>query len=144
MLVITKGRLDSLFESPQHYFANLLMIFGALCWVIYTIGGSFYPKWTPIKYTSITTLLWLISIFLVNGILLGAGVIALPSLETIGSITPQLLYMALIAGFVGVLSWNSGNKIITPLNGVLFMDVVPVTAFIISSFVTINLIIENF
>jgi hypothetical protein len=26
-----------------------------------------------------------------------------------------------------------GNKIITPLNGVLFMDVVPVTAFIISA-----------
>jgi hypothetical protein len=41
--------------------------------------------------------------------------------------------MALIAGFVGVLCWNFGNKILTPLNGVLFMDVVPITAFIVST-----------
>jgi len=34
---------------------------------------------------------------------------------------------------MGVLSWNSGNKIIGSLNGVLFMDVVPLTTFAISA-----------
>jgi hypothetical protein len=34
---------------------------------------------------------------------------------------------------VGVLCWNLGNKILTPLNGVLFMDVVPITAFTVSA-----------
>lgn len=37
------------------------------------------------------------------------------------------------AGFVGVLSWNLGNRILSPLNGVLFMDVVPLTTFIVSA-----------
>jgi drug/metabolite transporter (DMT)-like permease len=41
--------------------------------------------------------------------------------------------MSVIAGFVGVLGWNFGNKYLGPLNGVLFMDVVPVTAFVISA-----------
>ena len=133
ILVITKGHISSFIEAPQHYFANILMILGALCWVIYTIGGSFYPKWSPIKYTTITTLLGLTSIFAVNIILLSTGVIAMPSLAAVVSISPQLIYMALVAGMIGVLSWNSGNKIITPINGVLFMDVVPVTAFIVSA-----------
>lgn len=41
--------------------------------------------------------------------------------------------MALVAGLVAVLCWNVGNRIITPTNGVLFMDVVPITAFIVSA-----------
>ena len=46
---------------------------------------------------------------------------------------PQFLYMSLVAGAIGVLSWNMGNKIITPVNGVLFMNVVPVAAFAVSA-----------
>jgi hypothetical protein len=49
------------------------------------------------------------------------------------SILPELAYMSLVAAVIGVLAWNIGNKILTPLNGVLFMDVVPVTAFSISA-----------
>jgi hypothetical protein len=41
--------------------------------------------------------------------------------------------MAFPAGFVAVLSWNIGNKILTPLNGMLFMNVVPLTSFVISA-----------
>ena len=46
---------------------------------------------------------------------------------------PQFLYMSLVAGAIAVLSWNMGNKIITPVNGVLFMNVVPVAAFAVSA-----------
>ena len=49
------------------------------------------------------------------------------------SITPHLLYMALVSGFAGVLFWNLGTKILTPLNSMLFMDVVPITTFVVSS-----------
>ena len=91
------------------------------------------PKWSPYKYTTITTLLGLITVFAVNVILIEFDIVALPSASTVLEVGPHLIYMALIAGFVGVLSWNMGNKIITPMNGVLFMDVVPITTFIISS-----------
>jgi len=48
-------------------------------------------------------------------------------------VIPHLIYMALVAGLMAVLCWNIGNRIITPTNGVLFMDVVPVTAFLVSA-----------
>jgi drug/metabolite transporter (DMT)-like permease len=133
MLVITDGNIGALLSKPQSFAAYLPLLFGALCWVIYTIGASFFPTWSPYRYTTITTLLGLISIFLINAILTVAGFISVPTMPEIVSILPHLLYMSLIAGMVGVLSWNMGNKIITPLNGVLFMDVVPVTAFTLSA-----------
>lgn len=132
ILVITKGSPLLIFSSPQNYGANLLMLLGAICWVLYTIGATYFPTWSPIKYTAITTLLGLPTIYIVTFLLLITGTIDFPSSSIVMSITPELIYMSLIAGFVGVLCWNAGNKIITPINGVLFMDVVPVTAFLIS------------
>lgn len=132
-LVITKGNIADVFSSPQNYSANIPLILGALCWVIYTVGAGFFPKWSPYRYTAITTILGLTSIFAINLILLSASIIKIPTVTSIIAVSPHLLYMSLVAGFIGVLSWNIGNKIITPLNGVLFMDVVPVTAFTIST-----------
>ena len=133
ILVISKGDLYSLIDSPQNYSANLLIILGALCWVIYTTGGTYFPKFSPIKYTALTTMYGLITIYLVNILLIANHVITIPSMQSIINVSPELTYMALVAGFIGILCWNMGNKIITPINGVLFMDVVPTTAFIVST-----------
>ncbi|MGZ3241698.1 MAG: DMT family transporter [Burkholderiaceae bacterium] len=133
ILVVTKGNLLLYIHEPQSLTSNILILLGALCWVLYTIGATFFPKWSPYKYTTVTTALGLTSVFTINGILYLAGTVAVPSLQAITSILPHLAYMSLVAGFVGVLCWNIGNKILTPLNGVLFMDVVPLTAFVISS-----------
>ena len=42
-----------------------------------------------------------------------------------------MAYLIVIAGVIAVLSWNSGIKILGPLNGVLFINLVPITAFVI-------------
>jgi drug/metabolite transporter (DMT)-like permease len=133
VLVITKGDFLAVFSQPQNLSANVPILLGALCWVIYTIGASFFPKWSAYRYTAVTTLLGLVSIFAINYILVQIDYIQVPSIQQIVSVLPHLLYMSLVAGFIGVLSWNMGNKIITPMNGVLFMDVVPLTAFTISA-----------
>ncbi len=131
--VITKGDLFSLFQHPQNYGADALIILGALCWVIYTVGASLFPKWSPYKYTAITTTLGMTSVLTLNFLLYLGGVVPIPSIGDFVFVIPHVLYMAFIAGFVGVLCWNFGNKILTPTNGTLFMDVVPITAFIISA-----------
>ncbi len=110
-----------------------MLIAGALCWVLYTIGGSYFPDWSPLRYTTLTTLLGMISVAATDLLLLATGIIAVPDIATITSVIPHLLYMALVAGLMAVLCWNIGNRIVTPTNGVLFMDVVPVTAFIVSA-----------
>jgi len=132
VLVLTKGHPAGIFRDPSAYLNDLPILVGALCWVIYTVGASFFPKWSPVRYTAMTTLLGLTTVYGVVLCLLATGTIVFPTTEGTLAIVPHLLYMALVAGMVGVLAWNIGNKILTPMNGVLFMDVVPVTAFSIS------------
>jgi len=134
LLVITKGNVGLIFTSPGNYTANLFMIAGALCWVIYTVGATYFSKWSPVKYTALSTLFGLPTIYAVTLVLILMHKVTLPSASIVLAVMPSLIYMTLIAGFVGVLCWNQGNKIITPINGVLFMDVVPITAFIVSTF----------
>lgn len=55
-----------------------------------------------------------------------------PSIQKVGAVGPELLYMIFIAGVIAVFTWNVGNKNLKPVNGVLFMNVVPVTTAIIS------------
>lgn len=132
-LVVTKGNVSGLVQRPGEYGADALIVLGALFWVIYTVGASFYTHWSPVKYTAVTTGLGLTSAIPFTAALLIFGAVPTPSVNTVAGILPELAYMSLIAGFVGVLAWNYGNKILTPLNGVLFMDVVPITAFAISA-----------
>ncbi len=132
-LVVTKGNIAGLFSEPQHYAANGLIVLGALCWVIYTFGATFFTSWSALKYTTVTTWLGLTSIVTINIVLLATHAIAVPTASDLIAIVPQLLYMGPVAGFIGVLCWNLGNRMLTPLNGVLFMDVVPITAFIVSA-----------
>lgn len=132
-LVITEGDLHQLIGAPQDHLANLAILAGALCWVIYTVGAAYFPGWSPQRYTAITTLLGLTSVFAINAALYASGFLAVPSLAQMTTVAPHVVYMALIPGFVGVLAWNMGNKILTPLNGVLFMDVVPLTTFGLSA-----------
>jgi drug/metabolite transporter (DMT)-like permease len=132
-LVITKGDFSGLINHQVSYSASMLIILGALCWVLYTVGVSFYPRWSPLKYTTLSTAFGLLSVLTINAALFGTGAVPIPSASAIESVVPHLAYMALGAGAVGVLSWNAGNRIITPLNGVLFINVVPMTAFAISA-----------
>jgi hypothetical protein len=73
------------------------------------------------------------SVLAINAALYLSGVIPVPSAADFRFIAPHVAYMSMIAGFVGVLCWNLGNRILTPLNGTLFMDVVPITAFLLST-----------
>jgi drug/metabolite transporter (DMT)-like permease len=132
-LVVTKGHYAELARNPADYGPDALIIAGALCWVIYTVGAASFPGWSPVRYTTMTTLLGLSSTYAVTIALLGTGEVALPGGGDVATVAPELAYMSLVAGVVGVLAWNWGNKILTPLNGVLFMDVVPITAFTISA-----------
>ena len=132
-LVVTKGDMAGALREPQHYSANALILVGAFCWVIYTFSASHFKTWSPLKYTTLTTWLGLTTILALNAVLFAVHVVPVPTSAKLWAIAPHLMYMGPIAGFVAILFWNLGNRILTPLNGVLFMDVLPVTTFAVSS-----------
>ena len=133
LFVVTKGHFRALLLLQDNLLADVLILLGAACWVVYTIGATYFPSWSAVRYTALTTALGVPTIWAVNVGLFLAGRNALVSGEALLGLLPHLAYMVMIAGFAGVLFWNAGNKIVTPINGVLFMDVVPMTTFTISA-----------
>jgi drug/metabolite transporter (DMT)-like permease len=132
-LVVTRGDVGALLRQPGNHAANGLILLGMVCWVAYTFGSAQFKSWSALKYATVTMCLGLATIVAINLALLAAGAVPVPSARDLLAIIPHLLYMSLIAGFVGVQCWIQGNKILAPLNGMLFMDVVPITAFTLSA-----------
>ena len=76
-------------------------------------------------------MLGLPAIFGATAIATATGYVSTPSALDIESVGWQLAYIVGIASVLGVLSWNAGNKLLGVVNGVLFINFVPVTVFAI-------------
>ena len=60
------------------------------------------------------------------------GWLSVPSFGQISGVSGALIYMISFAGVIAVFAWNLGNRIVGPINGILFMNLVPITSFVIS------------
>lgn len=132
VIVITKGDLGVLFSKDTNLFADLLILLGACCWVTYTMGGSYFPGWSPLRYTAVTSFYGSISIVIIVATATFLGLLKIPTIQTVFDVSGALFYMIFIAGVLAVFCWNAGTKSITPINGILFMNMVPITTFVIS------------
>ncbi|WP_256077814.1 DMT family transporter [Massilia sp. YIM B04103] len=133
LLVASGGELGNLLHQGITANSAALLLLGAASWALYTLGASFFPGWSGYRYTALTTALGLTTVLLSTFALQALGYIQRPTLAVLPSLVPYLGYMVLIAGVLAVLCWNLGNKMITPNNGVLFLDAVPVTAFAVEA-----------
>ncbi|MCY7115580.1 DMT family transporter [Streptococcus mutans] len=134
VLVVTKGNFLIFQQQSNLLFPILLIFFSVFAWVFYTIGGSSFPNWSSLKYTTLSCILGNISSIFVIIFLTKMHISQAPLLADIQSIKWQLLYMSIFSGVIGVLMWNVGNRILTPKNGSLFMNLVPIVTFVIEVF----------
>ncbi len=131
-MVITKGDLKFFMINKNQILPIVLMSVSVFAWVIYTIGGSNFQSWSPLRYTTLSCILGNVSSMVIITIATALGFLQVPTIESIGKIGLQMSYMSLIAGVIGVLAWNAGNKILTPMNGSLFINLVPLVTFLIA------------
>ena len=130
VLVITKGHFAGLFDGGTGW-GDVLMFFGALSWVVYTLGAAEFPSWSPLRYTALTCALALPAILGLALVATVSGYVDVPSGAAVASVGWQLAYIIGIASVLAVLAWNAGNRILGASNGVLFINFVPVTVFAI-------------
>ncbi len=131
-LVVTQGDISSL--AGGTLIPSLVILAGATCWVIYTLGNSYITGFSVLRYTALSAALGTLTIIAVAVFSNTIGWTSPPSLEQLSQIGWELTYLVIIAGVMAVFSWNTGVKILGPINSVLFINLVPVTAFIIGYF----------
>lgn len=129
-LVVTNG-------DPQRALRNgevsgdVQLLIAAVCWVTYTLGAGAFPSWSALRYTSLSCILGTFSILAITAGLALHGDIRLPSLSVLTGFGWEFAYLVILGAVVAVLSWNTGIRSVGAINGVLFINLVPVTAFLI-------------
>jgi drug/metabolite transporter (DMT)-like permease len=131
VLLVTDGDLSRL-AGQAAVVPTLMMIAGGTCWVLYSMGAARYPGWSPLRYTALSAsggaivilVLWMLAAF--------AGLVRVPvAAASWFVLTPSLVYLTLLAAVVAVLCWNSGIRALGPQNGMLFINLAPLTALVV-------------
>ena len=132
ILVVTKGDPARAFEGGS-LLGDILVLLGAVCWVIYTLAGGRFTGWSPLRMTTLTCLPGGIGLVVANSLAVATGFVAVPSIEAIASVWWQILYFAAGSVVLGVLGFNAGVKYLGPLNAMLMVNLVPVGVFAIEA-----------
>jgi drug/metabolite transporter (DMT)-like permease len=128
-LVVTKGDLSTLGDGAV--LGDALIFVGALCWALYTLGSTRFPTWSSLRFTTMSCIAGVTTIFAVAiaSDLLGYAHVPAPS--DLAAVWPELAFTLILASFVAVIAWNTGVRLMGPLDSVLFANVVPLTAMAI-------------
>jgi len=132
LAVVTKGDFRSFLLSGDSLLATVVMFLGVVGWVVYTIGAERFGDWSPLRYTALSCLLGTVSADLIVFAATGFGYLRPPGLGALYAVRWELGYTVLVSGVAALLSWNAGVKLLKPINGMLFVNFVPVVTFLIA------------
>ncbi|WP_342507868.1 DMT family transporter [Sporosarcina sp. FSL K6-2383] len=135
-LVVTKGDLGAFFTASNDIIPSLLIFIAVVGWVVYTMGGGRFSKdgWSALRYSALSCLLGTATaVVVVFGVTL-SGYVSFPTVETLIITSPHIAFMVIFPGVIALVGWNYGVSVITPLNGLLFLNFVPVTTLVIQAF----------
>lgn len=130
VLVVSKGHVAHLFSSGGGVGDGMVFV-GAVCWMLYTFGASRFSNWSSLRYVTMTCLPGAVMIALLTMIAGTFGHISTPSLSTFVSVWRELAFILVFCSVIAVFTWNTGVRALGATNGVLFINLVPVTAFAI-------------
>jgi len=131
LLVITDGKITFFLAFGQHFVPMLLIFTGVLGWVIYSTGGGRFKDWSILRYSTLTCLLGSAVSFLVVTVASVFRLVPVPTWETLNAIKYEMSFMIVLPGLAALLCWNRGIKLLSPINGILFINAVPITTFAI-------------
>lgn len=133
-LVITKGDITGFLSRTGDIIPTLLIFIAVVGWVVYTMGGERFIGWSALRYSTLSCLLGTATAGVIVAIVTMIGYVSVPTVETVKLVSPHILFMIIFPGVIALVGWNVGVMILSPLNGLLFINFVPVTTLVINYF----------
>ncbi len=133
VLVVTKGQLIFV-ESSRQLVGDLLIVLGAACWVVYTMGTSRLSGWSTWRITVLTMIPGALATVCITQVMVFSGRIHTPTLDQLNAVSWQLGYLTFIGVVFAMLAWNFGNRRIGPQNATLLINLLPVSTFAFRAF----------
>jgi len=130
VLVVTRGQLAPGL-SAREIAGDLLVLVGAACWVVYTMGTARFSGWSALKLTVLTLIPGTLGLVVGTALLVALGVAHVPGPAAVAAVAPQLTFLALAGVAAAMLLWNAGTQRIGALNAMLMQNLMPVVVFAI-------------
>jgi drug/metabolite transporter (DMT)-like permease len=130
VLVVTKGNVAVALGRGE-LLGDALVLAGAACWVAYTMGTESFRGWSSLKFTLLTLIPGSIGLVVATAVLVQLGLARVPGWAALGSVGPELAFLALGGVLVSMICWNAGSRRIGVLNAMLMLNLVPVVVFAI-------------
>ena len=130
VLVITRGHFHGALQEGT-LGADALVLAGVVCWVVYTMGASTLPQISTLRYTAHSMAAGTLSIVGVTLVASASGFAHVPRWDAVVPLGGEIAYLSIVAGVLAVFAWNAGIAALGTANGVLFINLVPITAFAI-------------
>ena len=130
VLVVTKGD-PALALGRGELAGDLLVLAGAVCWVVYTMGTESFRGWSSLKFTLLTLIPGSVGLAIGTAVLVQFDLARVPSVSDMGAVAPQLAFLAVGGVMLSMLCWNAGTRRIGVLNAMLLQNLVPVIVFAI-------------
>jgi drug/metabolite transporter (DMT)-like permease len=130
VLVVTKGD-PALVLGRGELLGDLLVLVGAACWVVYTMGTERFRGWSTLKLTVLTLIPGSIGLVVATAVLVALGVARVPGWREVASVGAELAFLAFGGVALAMLCWNAGNRRIGALNSMLMLNLVPIVVFAI-------------
>jgi drug/metabolite transporter (DMT)-like permease len=130
VLVVTRGGA-TIAQANDAWVGDGLVLAGALCWVVYTMGTEMFRGWSALKLTALTLIPGSIGLVVVTAALVPLGFAEVPTWSDLQAVSAQLAFLAVIGVAASFICWNAGNRRIGALNAMLMLNLIPVVTFTI-------------
>jgi len=130
VLVVTRGEV-ALALGRGELLGDALVLAGAACWVVYTMGTESFRGWSSLKFTLLTLIPGTIGLVAATAVLVGLGLAWVPDGAALAAVGPELGFLALGGVLASMICWNAGTRRIGALNAVLMLNLMPVVVFAI-------------
>lgn len=134
LLVVTNGDIEFLLNIHTQLFPLIILFFGVIGWVVYTMGGDQFGDWSILRYSTLTLIYGISTAIVIVLLTTMFGLIDAPTMTQMYAVRYDMLFMVIFPGLIALLGWNEGVRILKPINSLLFISFVPVTTLTIGFF----------
>jgi len=130
VLVVTRGGATTA-PGREEWLGDVLVLAGALCWVVYTMGTELFRGWSTLKLTVLTLIPGSLGLVLATAVLVPLGIAQIPTWSAVQTVGGELAFLAVVGVAASFICWNAGIRRIGALNGMLMLNLIPVVTFTI-------------
>lgn len=112
---------------------DLTAFAGTVGWVFYTRGQATLPQLSVLEYTAFTALMAVPAMVLFALVATALGWSHVPTLAGLAHAAPAMAYTVLFATVFASLAFNKGVRQLGAAQGIVFINLVPVSALIMSA-----------